>query len=64
VLEEEAQMMEWDTHEANPGYIEVEDRRAANKNHGRSGDFLIEPVMDRLLAGCMEMLFHTFCDAA
>jgi len=33
-------MMEWDTHEANPGYIEVEDRRAANKNHGRSGDFL------------------------
>ena len=25
--------------------------------------FLIEPVMDRLLAGCMEMLFHTCCIA-
>ena len=26
--------------------------------------FLIEPVVDRLLAGCVEMLFHTFRDAA
>ena len=40
MLEEEAQMTEWDTHEACPGYNEVEDRRIGNKNHEGSDDVL------------------------
>ena len=38
--EEGARMSEWDTHEACLGYIEVEDRRAANKNHEGADDVL------------------------
>jgi hypothetical protein len=40
MLEEEARMKEWDTHEAYPDYIEVEDRRTANKNQEGADDVL------------------------
>ena len=33
-------MTEWETHEACPGYIEIEDRRIGNKNHEGSDDVL------------------------
>ena len=39
-LGEGARMTEWDTHEACPDYIEVEDRRTANKNHEGADDVL------------------------
>ena len=45
MLEEGARMTEWDTLEACPGYIEVADRRTANKNHEGADD-----VLDR--TGC------------
>lgn len=46
MLEEEAQMMGWDTHGACPGYIEAEDRKIGNKNHEGFDD-----VLDRTDSG-------------
>ena len=43
LLEEGAQMTERDMHGACPGYMEVEDERAANKNHEGADD-----VLDRI----------------
>ena len=40
MLEEEARMTEWDTHEACLGYMEVEDRRTENKSHEGFDDVL------------------------
>ena len=42
MLEEGERMKEWDTHEACHGYIEVEDRRVANKTHEG-----VDEVLDR-----------------
>ena len=40
MLEEGARMTEWDTHEACLGYIEVEDKRTANRNHEGADEVL------------------------
>ena len=55
MLEQGAQMTEWDMHETCPGYIEAEGGRTANKVLIM---FLIVLGMDQLLAGCMKMLFQ------
>ena len=51
MLEEGARMTEWDTHEACPGYIEVEDRRIANKNHEGVDDILDRTGYELVVGG-------------
>ena len=40
MLAEGARMMQWDTHEACPGHIEVEDGRSVNRNREGVDDVL------------------------